>query len=185
MSQPATDKRVNVQRKLFFTAVLIQIGCILVFLFDLVQELRDRSDHLYVEMLGLTALTIGAIVTFREYLRLIRRNQKVERQLDAASGAFQEVLEEYFRTWGLSAAERDVALLSIKGLSITEISQLRNTLEGTVKAQSGAIYRKAGVSNRAELISVVIEDLIAGIGYTSIPPENHTPIPMGRPSGAV
>jgi DNA-binding CsgD family transcriptional regulator len=53
-----------------------------------------------------------------------------------------------------------VALFAIKGLSTQEIAVLRATSEGTVKAQTNAIYRKAGVSGRSQLLSVFIEDLM-------------------------
>ncbi len=55
-----------------------------------------------------------------------------------------------------------MALFSIKGMSLAEIAELRNTSDGTVKAQSNAIYRKAGVSGRPQLLSLFIEDLMAG-----------------------
>jgi DNA-binding NarL/FixJ family response regulator len=48
-------------------------------------------------------------------------------------------------------------------LSIAEIAQIRATREGTIKAQCAAIYRKAGVSGRAQLLSLFIEDLMAGV----------------------
>ncbi|HLS58150.1 MAG TPA: helix-turn-helix transcriptional regulator, partial [Paracoccaceae bacterium] len=60
----------------------------------------------------------------------------------------------------LTPSERDVAWFTLKGLSIAEIARMRQTSEGTVKAQSNAIYRKAGVSGRAQLLSLFIEDLI-------------------------
>jgi DNA-binding CsgD family transcriptional regulator len=72
-----------------------------------------------------------------------------------------DMLQERFVEWGLTPAEKDVALFSIKGLSLQEIAKLRNTSEGTVKAQTNAIYRKAGVSGRPQLLSLFIEDLIA------------------------
>ncbi|MCB1371179.1 MAG: helix-turn-helix transcriptional regulator [Rhodobacteraceae bacterium] len=83
--------------------------------------------------------------------------------LQAASGAFLDLMEGNFAKWGLTPSERDVALLSIKGLSIAEIAALRATREGTVKAQSAAIYRKAGVNGRAQLLGLFVEDLLAGL----------------------
>jgi DNA-binding CsgD family transcriptional regulator len=77
------------------------------------------------------------------------------------AGLFMDMLQERFVEWGLTPAEKDVALFSIKGLSLQEIAKLRNTSEGTVKAQTNAIYRKAGVSGRPQLLSLFIEDLIA------------------------
>jgi len=63
-------------------------------------------------------------------------------------------LDTQFDQWGL------VAVISIKGLSIPEIATMRNTREGTVKAQNAAVYRKAGVSGRPQLLSLFIEDLM-------------------------
>ena len=54
-----------------------------------------------------------------------------------------------------------MATLAIKGLSIAEIAALRETKEGTIKAQSAAIYRKAGVTGRLQLLSLFIEELMA------------------------
>lgn len=52
-------------------------------------------------------------------------------------------MHERFADWGLTPAERDVALFAIKGLSLAGIASLRKTSGGTVKAQTNAIYRKA------------------------------------------
>ncbi|MGB1147708.1 MAG: helix-turn-helix transcriptional regulator, partial [Alphaproteobacteria bacterium] len=59
--------------------------------------------------------------------------------------------------------ERDVALFAIKGSSIAEISELRGTKEGTIKAQLNAIYRKADVTGRPQLISYFIEGMLDGL----------------------
>lgn len=61
---------------------------------------------------------------------------------------------------GLTPSERDVAWFTIKGLSLAEIARMRQTSDGTVKAQSNAIYRKAGVSGRTQLLSLFLEDLM-------------------------
>jgi DNA-binding CsgD family transcriptional regulator len=66
-----------------------------------------------------------------------------------------------------------VALFAIKGMSTAEIAGLRRVSEGTVKAQTAAIYRKAGVSGRPQLLSLFIEDLLgaapAGSGLAAGP----------------
>lgn len=72
----------------------------------------------------------------------------MQQQLKVASGAFQELIDEYFMSWQLTPAEKDVALFAIKGISISDIASMRGVSEGTVKAQTTAIYRKAGVSGR-------------------------------------
>jgi DNA-binding CsgD family transcriptional regulator len=87
-----------------------------------------------------------------------------EERLRRASGAFADLLEERFTEWSLTAAERDVALFAIKGLSTADIARVRATSEGTVKAQTNAIYRKAGVTGRPQLLSLFIEDLMRDDG---------------------
>ncbi|TGD44112.1 LuxR family transcriptional regulator [Pseudotabrizicola sediminis] len=108
----------------------------------------------------LLGLGLGGLLLRRT---LQERNQAQER-LRRASGAFMDLLNERFDEWSLTPAERDVALFSIKGLSTADISALRGTSEGTIKAQTNAIYRKAGVTGRSQLLSLFIEDLMRDDG---------------------
>ena len=105
-------------------------------------------------------LILGMVVSATLMVRSLRRQRAAEQSLRLASGAFMDVLEERFADWELTPAERDVALFSIKGLSTADIAGLRNTSEGTVKAQTNAIYRKAGVSGRPQLLSLFIDELM-------------------------
>jgi len=89
------------------------------------------------------------------------RDARISRaRLRRASVSFGELVEERFDDWRLTPAERDVALFALKGLGTAEIARIRGTSEGTAKAQTAAIYRKAGVNGRGELLSLFIEDLI-------------------------
>lgn len=62
--------------------------------------------------------------------------------------------------WELSPAEQEVALLLLKGLSHKEIADIRGTGEATVRQQSTAIYRKAGLGGRHDLAAFFLEDLL-------------------------
>ena len=155
--------RLASRRGLFLLAALLQLSCLIVFLYDVLSEWGPINADTAREWFGIIALSVGAAITFREYGRIVKRNTKVERQLDVASGDFQRAVTHHFDQWALTAAERDVALLVIKGLPNAEIARLRGSREGTVKAQTAVIYRKAGVASRAELVSLLIEDLIAGL----------------------
>ncbi len=112
-----------------------------------------------IEIGAVLGLILGLVLGSMLLRRIIRQHARVEEQLRVASGAFMELLEERFSDWGLTNAERDVALFSIKGLTTAEIAQMRNTSEGTVKAQTNAIYKKASVGERAQLLSLFIDDL--------------------------
>ncbi|MEN8872991.1 MAG: LuxR C-terminal-related transcriptional regulator, partial [Pacificibacter sp.] len=92
--------------------------------------------------------------------RSVSQKRQAEDKLRIASTAFAEVIDERFRGWSLTPAERDVALFLIKGMSIADIAALRETSEGTVKAQTNAIYRKASVGGSQQLLSLFIDDMM-------------------------
>lgn len=154
--------------KLLLAGVLfVQLVCSVFFVSEIVLTIfnvRARPISWQTRELMEIGATIGLIlgtVIGGFYLRnSLRRTARAEQKLKAASGAFMDVMEERFDDWGLTPAERDVALFAIKGMSIQEIAALRQTSEGTVKAQTNAIYRKAGVSGRPQLLSLFIEDLL-------------------------
>jgi len=156
------------RRPVVFSVLLfVQLFCAGFFLFRTLSALLGLPPISWrlVELIEISAgvgLTIGVILASVLLRRSMERTQVVEGQLRAASGAFNELLEEHFVQWGLTPAERDVALFTIKGLSSADIAAMRQTSEGTVKAQTSAIYRKAGVSGRSQLLSLFIDELMGG-----------------------
>ena len=117
-----------------------------------------------LEISAALGLIIGAVLGGLAMRRAVFDRNKAQERLRRASGAFLDLLEERFGEWALTPAERDVALFAIKGMSTAEIAVLRTTSEGTVKAQTNAIYRKAGVSGRSQLLSLFIDDLMRDDG---------------------
>ena len=116
--------------------------------------------HEILEVGSSLGLIFGAVLGGVIIWRSFQRQRIAEARLRQVSGAFMELMYYRFDAWGLTSAERDVALFAIKGLSTPEIATLRGTAEGTVKAQTNAIYRKAGVTGRPQLLSLFIEDLL-------------------------
>jgi DNA-binding CsgD family transcriptional regulator len=154
-------------RALIAVVFIIQAICAVFFVSDILSSVlglqtaplswRTRELLELGAALGLIlGLFLGAVLLFRA----LRERNVAQEKLRRASGAFMDLLEERFAEWALSPAERDVALFAIKGMSTAEIGVLRNTSEGTVKAQTNAIYRKAGVTGRPQLLSIFIEDLM-------------------------
>ncbi len=82
------------------------------------------------------------------------------RSARAALDGLAEAMDGQFRRWGLTPAEREVALLLIKGYSHKKIASLTERSERTARQHAGAIYRKAGLSGRAELAAFFLEDLM-------------------------
>ncbi len=150
-----------------WSLLLVQVACVAFFLADIITDLLGleislgRVDHDGFELIVVAALVFGVALTGLEIRKVTRRNVRVEAQLKAASGAFMRLLNEHFDLWSLTPSEQDVALLAIKGLSIGEIAAIRQTKQGTVKAQCNAIYRKAGVTGRPQLLSIFIEELMS------------------------
>lgn len=69
-------------------------------------------------------------------------------------------IDDQLTQWGLTTAEKEVAFLLLKGLSLKEIADARNTTEKTARVQSMAIYAKAGLAGRSELSAFFLEDLL-------------------------
>ena len=69
-------------------------------------------------------------------------------------------IDGQFERWQLSPAEREVAMLLLKGLSHQEVADVRDVSERTARKQARAVYAKAGLAGRAELSAFFLEDLL-------------------------
>jgi DNA-binding NarL/FixJ family response regulator len=87
---------------------------------------------------------------------------ELRKYLDGLSKAIDQQLSK----WNLSTAEKEVAFLLLKGMSLKEIAEIRNTAEKTARVQAIAIYSKAGLAGRSELSAFFLEDLL-------VPPETE------------
>lgn len=167
---------------LIVVLLALQGVCALFFTWDILSSLLGlRTAPLAWELYELLeigaalSLVTGVVVTGRLLALSLQRAARAEQSLRLARGAFAEVLAERFDAWGLTPAERDVALFAIKGLSTADIAALRTTSEGTVKAQTAAIYRKAGVSGRPQLLSLFVDELMED-GLTLPGPARPQPV---------
>jgi len=148
--------------------IVLQALCGVIFIGDVASDLIRQGVSGLTDAANLSELaaSMGLILglMFETFVlwRLIGRQKRMQHSLSVASGALGDVMEGYFRTWVLTPTEADVATFTIKGYSITEIAKLRGSAEGTIKTHLNAIYRKSGVTGRAQLVSVLIEDLLRG-----------------------
>ncbi len=76
-------------------------------------------------------------------------------------------LDRQFERWALSPAEKEVALLLLKGLSHKEIAEVRTITEATARQQARAVYKKAGLAGRNDLAAFFLEDLLLPGGGTT------------------
>jgi len=141
--------------------------------------------HLLVEaLIGLLALA-GIFYLLRGSFALRRRlefqaaefsaYQRESEQWRQASRKYldglSQAIDAQLTKWQLSAAEKEVAFLLLKGLGIKEIAAIRKTTEKTARVQSTAIYAKAGLAGRSELAAFFLEDLLVPT----------TPLPNRKP----
>ena len=75
----------------------------------------------------------------------------------AALDDLAAAIRQQFDLWSLTPAEADIAGLMLKGVPLREIGRLRRTSETTIRQQAQAVYRKSGLTGRAELSAFFLE----------------------------
>lgn len=146
--------------------ILFQCLCTAFFVIDVAADLNGvwpdsaNSAHLLPELGATLGLVLGVGYEVLVLRRLLQRQARLQQGMSVASGALAEVIEGFFAEWALTPAEADVAGFTVKGYSIAEIAGFRGSAEATVKTHLNAIYRKAGVTGRAQLVSLLVEDLL-------------------------
>jgi DNA-binding CsgD family transcriptional regulator len=143
---------------------------------DLVLDAPDswRSFHVLYEM----ALVVGALaMTTVLWIRWTR----AERSLSTTRRALQErqaerdawrssaeralrglgaAIDEQLARWGLTSAEREVALQMLKGKSHKAIAYETGRSERTIRQHAVTVYQKSGLAGRAELAAFFLEGLV-------------------------
>jgi len=149
------------------TIFLVQALCAFFFVSDILSSFFGFTQvplswevREYLEIAAAFGLIIGLVLGGLALRRAVIERNAAQARMQRASGAFMDLLAARLEEWGLTPAEKDVALFAIKGLSTADIAVMRATSEGTVKAQTNAIYRKAGVTGRPQLLSLFIDDLM-------------------------
>jgi len=143
---------------------------------DVVDDLHSGGEliHMALEVVIIAAAAIGAVVLWFQLVRARTTNRVLRADLTAARAETEkfrgesqelmrglgEAIDRQFDRWQLSPAEREVALLLLKGLSHKDVADVRSTSERTVRQQALAVYRKAGLAGRAELAAFFLEDLL-------------------------
>ena len=157
---------IRVSSLLLAAIVFLQVAFSLFYIVDMALEIfgirKVTVSWEYreiVQLVTIIGLMLGAFLGIVVLKNISKSMREVDNRMLAASGQFHELMTRHFEEWGLSPSEKDVALFTLKGLSNSEIAAARGKSVGTIKAQCNAIYQKAGVSGRTQLISHFIEDL--------------------------
>lgn len=154
---------------------------------DLVLDRPERwlSVHVVVEI-AFVLLSLGSVVYLWSGWVTARRSLGRARDRLAANEAERDAwksratrllqglaveIDAQFERWSLTPAERQVAMLLLKGLGHKEVAALLERSERTVRQHAVAVYRKSGLDGRAELSAFFLEDLLL-------------PTPEADPAGA-
>lgn len=147
---------------------------------ELVEEPDMSPREILFELLKtlpIVLTSVGIVLLFRvsqrqrdEHLQIIRdleiarvQGQRWRSESRTLLNGLGQAIDVQFSRWNLTDAEREVALLLLKGLSSKEIAVVRAVSERTVREQSRAIYSKANLTGRAALAAFFLEDLLAPI----------------------
>jgi len=151
---------------------------------DLFLDLGRRTSvfHALIEGAAIVAAALGVVLGARRLRMAVREAQDLRdqartllstlddtrreaerwrRDASAVVAGLGIAIEQQFERWELSAAEKEIALLLLKGLGHKEIAELRNVSETTVRQQARNVYRKGGLSGRHDLAAFFLEDLLA------------------------
>ena len=150
---------------------------------DLVSDLREgtTAGHVLAEGGILFVGFVGAALVARKLIATVRLARAAAAEAKSLAGQLQasaaeaarwraeagelmrglgQAIDAQFGRWQLSPAEKEVALLLLKGLSHKEIAAARSVTEATARQQARAVYKKASLSGRHDLAAFFLEDLM-------------------------
>lgn len=143
---------------------------------DMATDIMSGSSisHLMEEIIVMVLLCIGIIFIWKDSIELKANLTRTQKELESAKKESLQWIDKnktlikglgaaidiQMEEWHLTASEKEIALLLMKGMSMKEIADIRNTAERTVRQQSLAIYSKSGLSGRAELSAYFLEDIL-------------------------
>lgn len=176
-----TDVRADLREN---AAIATALGVVAILMaVDLALDLGRGAGpfHTAVEGAAILAATLGVALIARRLRLLTHQAQALRaqaRELASSLAATQRdaerwrqearafiaglgaAIEQQLVRWGLTAAEKEVALLLLKGLEHKEIAELRGVGETTVRQQARSVYRKGGLTGRHDLAAFFLEDLL-------------------------
>jgi DNA-binding CsgD family transcriptional regulator len=144
-----------------------------------------HSVHVVYELALIVAALLTSLALWRGWWRARLSLSETREALDShraerdewraraqqALDGLSHAMDDRFESWGLTPAEREVALGLLKGRSHKAIAYEAGRSERTVRQHAVAVYQKSGLAGRAELSAFFLEGLML-------------PRPSGAPSPA-
>jgi DNA-binding CsgD family transcriptional regulator len=132
------------------------------------------SAHVLIEATLMTVSAAGALFLWRGWhhaaaglagARVSIAARETERdawrrRAESALDGLGQAIDDQFSAWGLTPAEREIALLLLKGHGHKQIAARLQRSERTVRQHAVAVYEKSGLAGRAELAAFFLEGLM-------------------------
>lgn len=166
-------------RGLDLTVVLILLVVAVGGAVDVALDGPDRlSAHLVFE-LAMIGISLGAAAYLgRGWVGARRRLARAQEDLairqrerdewrasaERSLASLGEQIGRQFDRWGLSPAEREVALGLLRGHSVRRMALSSGRSERTIRQHAVAVYRKSGQSNRSEFAGFFLGSLLVPEG---------------------
>jgi DNA-binding CsgD family transcriptional regulator len=155
---------------------LVLIFTCMFYLYDLADDWVDGEPlfHLIAESICISISLGVSVILWRSSFRSFEISESLFREKLALTESetarwkndatrliegLSQAIDDQFGRWKLTYAEKEVALLLLKGFSYNEIAAIRSTSERTVREQSSGIYQKSKLTGRAQLAAFFLEDL--------------------------
>jgi DNA-binding NarL/FixJ family response regulator len=143
---------------------------------DLVNDYQSGSTgrHLILEGIlftlsgGVFAMGVWQLTRARQQVTVLKgdldrihhEKEQWKHETHQLLAGLSQKIEGQFNLWRLTPAEQEVGFLLLKGVSLKEIADIRQTRLKTVQQQSQSIYQRTGLASRSELAAFFLEDLL-------------------------
>ena len=174
------DNHSTFEGRLVPTLIAVFAIIALLVMIDVIADIGEGTTAAHVALeagIGLVALIGVVMLTWKvvgEARSANRRATELTNRLEDTRQAAQDwrneaqglleglgtQIDDQFSKWRLTSAEKDVALLLLKGFSHRDVARLRHVSEATARQQARSIYKKAGLAGRHDLAGFFLEDLM-------------------------
>ena len=150
-----TDIALDRPQSWFTAHIAVELGMVLVSLVFAVLVF-SRWRRMQSELASVRA---SLATTSRELAQRQAERDAWRANAEQALHGFGAAIDRQFGVWQLTRAEREVALLLLKGLGHKQVAATLGRSERTVRQQAVDVYRKAGVQGRSELAAFFLADV--------------------------
>lgn len=145
----------------WLTAVLVTVSALSIL--DIYLDLTAHLTviHAVIEVVIVVLSLAPAFYLLHRWKMLRRKALDTEQQLQDYLEGIGRRIEQEFSQWNLTEAEKKTAIYILKGMSHREIASQCHRSEGTVRQHAVSVYRKAGLTSRAEFSAYFLQMLLA------------------------